>query len=70
MLLPTLALLDACACRGIAVFGIAGIIRQQLTRHIRTLPAVMKALILTTGSYGAFSVKRVSVGLDAAAASV
>ena len=67
---PAFALFDSCARWLVAVYGVAGILRQKFAGDVGTLPAVFKALILTAGSYRAFSVKRVSVGLDAAAAAV
>jgi hypothetical protein len=52
------------------MYGIAGIFGQQFARDVGALPAVVEALILTAGGHGAFSVKRVAFGLDAAAATV
>jgi len=52
------------------MYGVAGIFGQQLTGEVGALTAVFEALVLTTGGNRAFSVKRVSVGPDAAAAAV
>lgn len=65
---PFFALLYPCSVRIIAVFGIAGILRQQLAGDIGTFSAVYNALVLTACSNGTFAVERVSVCFNAASA--
>lgn len=65
---PFFTLIYACAVRGIAVFGVAGILGQQLAGDIGTFSAVNNALVLTAYRYRTFSVERVAVCFNAASA--
>lgn len=63
---PFFALLDSCAVRIVALFGVAGIFRQQLARYLGTLAAVNYPLVLTAYRNGTFPVKGMSVSFYAA----
>lgn len=65
---PLPALLDPRSVRGVPVFRIAGIPRQQLTGYIRTLSAMHQSLFLTAGCHRTLSMKGSAIRLDTAAA--
>lgn len=65
---PFFTLLDSGTVRRIPVFGVAGILCQQITGNVRAFTAMHKAFFLTARGNRAFPVKRMPVGCNASAA--
>lgn len=64
--MPVPTLLNPCEGGIIAVLRVAGILSQQFAWNIGTFPTVGKAVFLAAHRNGTFSMKRISVGFNAA----